>query len=196
MSWVQDWPLPVIGITVFVVLIASVEIGYRGALWLMKRGKGRKRPDSSGERGYIEARIRWSETFSGREEAEAYERLQPRLWEAVGAAGRSLGQHPEPGRDHPARLYRPGGRDAGRSIRDPRRPAPRLDPAALAAADPGAAHHPGSGPDGRGGDHDVAAVTPRFAPLDALKRAAHSLPRSSAGRYALTWVRRVSRATP
>jgi hypothetical protein len=29
-----------------------------------------------------------------------------------------------------------------------------------------------------------------------LKRAAHSLPRSSAGRYALTWVRRVSRATP
>ncbi len=154
MTWLHTWPLPMIGVAVFVMLIASAEIGYGGAVWIMKLRKvasatdtasssgGRdylltamlalmalllgftfslalsrfearrdlvvkeadalrsawmhaqllRAPDreavSSLLRSYVEARVHWSVTYSGSQEAAVFRQVQPHLWEAVGAAAR------------------------------------------------------------------------------------------------------------
>jgi hypothetical protein len=40
-------------------------------------------------RDYIETRLRWSETYAGRADIGAARQLQPKLWQAVGAAARA-----------------------------------------------------------------------------------------------------------
>lgn len=150
MLWLHS--LPLVGILLFLALIASVEIGYRMAAWAMRRHnietgrpfgtdqdylltamlglltlllgftfslaldrfEGRRdlvvkeanaldsawresqllrAPDraaiSALLKQYVDARLRWSQSYAGRPGMEETEQLQYRLWAAAGAAARA-----------------------------------------------------------------------------------------------------------